>query len=102
MAEEKGIVSEGISAAKPEWIDISYPLSNDMIHWPTSPIKPHIDLIYHPSKGQEVTMFQININVHHGTHIDAPRHFFDDGETIDEMPLDAIMGLARIIEIKDK
>lgn len=84
------------------WIDISYPLSDDMIHWPLSPIYPHIEWVMHPSKGHQVSMSQLNINVHNGTHVDAPRHFFTDGKTIEDMPLDAIMGPARVIEIKDK
>ena len=29
---------------------------------------------------------------HNGTHTDAPAHFFIDGKTIDEMPLDAFVG----------
>ena len=87
---------------KSGWIDISYGISEGMIHWPMSPIYPHIDWVYHPSKGHEVTMSHININVHSGTHVDAPRHFYPEGTTIDQMPLDAIIGTARIIEIKDK
>jgi arylformamidase len=89
------------NAPKAEWIDISYPLSKDMVHWPKSPIYPHIEWVYHPTKDNPVTMAQININVHNGTHVDAPRHFFADGKTIDQMPLDAIMGMARVIEIKN-
>jgi arylformamidase len=89
-------------ATRQEWVDISYPLSEDMVFWPNDPIFPHIDWIYRPDKNMPVTMAQININVHNGTHIDAPRHFDPKGTSIDEMPLDAIMGPARILEIKDK
>ena len=39
---------------------------------------------------------------HAGTHIDAPLHFVRDGRTIDTIPLDATVGRARVIEIKDK
>jgi len=84
-----------------EWSDISYPISQDMVHWPTSPIYPHIEAVKEPSKEDKVTMFQININVHNGTHVDAPRHFIADGITIDNMPLDAMMGKARVIEVQD-
>ena len=99
MAEKMG---SSPNVNKSGWIDISYPLSRDMLYWPGDPITPHIDWIYHPAKGHAVTMAQININVHNGTHIDAPRHFDPNGTPVDEMPLDAIMGPARIIEIKDK
>ncbi len=83
------------------WMDISYPLSEGMIYWPQDPVPP--DIKTHSSTSEEgtITMSQMTINTHHGTHIDAPRHFFPDGTSIDEMPLTAIMGPARVIEIKD-
>jgi arylformamidase len=93
MAADKGIGSG--------WIDISYPLSNDMVHWKDDLLPPRVDWIQHQDKRQEVQMIQLNINVHQGTHIDTPRHFFPDGKTIDQVPLDDIMGPARVIEIKD-
>ena len=101
MNTDKGTSSKVVGTPRSEWIDISYSLSADMVYWPNDPISPHIDWIYHPDKGHEVTMAQLNINVHNGTHIDAPRHFIRDGTPIDEMPLDAIIGPARVIEIKD-
>ncbi len=88
------------------WVDISYPLSEDMVYWPGDPIPPHVDWIYKQSKQPDrplpISMIQLNINVHHGTHIDTPLHFFSDGSTADNIPLDAIMGPVRVIEIKDK
>jgi arylformamidase len=39
---------------------------------------------------------------HAGTHIDAPLHFIAGGRTIDEMPLNATIGRARVIEIRNK
>jgi len=90
-------------AEKSGWIDISYTLSKDMVYYPNDPLPPYIDFLYSPDKGQgrEITMSQLIINTHHGTHVDAPRHFYPDGTSIDEMPLDAIMGPARVIEIKN-
>ena len=43
----------------------------------------------------------IHMGVHTGTHMDAPRHVFIDGITIDKMPLDDAIGPARVIEIID-
>jgi arylformamidase len=51
--------------------------------------------------GAKVTMSVLEIISHTGTHIDAPLHFIADGETISDMPLDATIGPARVIEIKD-
>ncbi len=41
------------------------------------------------------------MGVHTGTHMDAPRHFIEDAPTIDRMPLDATVGPARVIQIRD-
>jgi arylformamidase len=101
MPKKSDVSSKGSSAPKSEWIDISYPLSSDMLHWPEDPLPPRVDWLYHPDKGHRVQMAQININVHDGTHIDTPRHYYRDGTSIDKMPLDAIIGPARVIEIKD-
>jgi len=86
-----------------EWIDISYPIEDGMLYWPQEPEPPSITT--RSSTVEEegtVTMTEMVMNTHHGTHVDSPRHFMPDGITIDEMPLDTIMGPARIIEIKDK
>ncbi len=34
---------------------------------------------------------------HNGTHVDAPRHFIDGGETVDGMALTAFVGRCRVI-----
>jgi arylformamidase len=36
---------------------------------------------------------------HAGTHIDAPAHLIADGTTIDAMPVDAMIGPARVVEL---
>jgi len=42
----------------------------------------------------------IQIYSHAGTHMDAPVHFGVDGPTIDQMPLDSLMGQARILDLR--
>jgi hypothetical protein len=39
-----------------------------------------------PATGTMNTVF--TLNTHIGTHIDAPRHFFADGGSVDELPLE--------------
>jgi arylformamidase len=98
MAENNGKNARPTTSG---WIDISYPLSEHMHFWPQDPIPP--DVTTRRMSGSEgvITMSQMTINSHHGTHVDAPRHFYPDGTSIDQMPLDALMGPVRIIEIKD-
>jgi arylformamidase len=85
---------------KSNWIDISLPIYAGMVVGPKDP--PVITkLVRDPAKGDRVTMAEITMITHTGTHIDSPRHFFLDGITIDALPLDTFIGPARVIEIKD-
>jgi arylformamidase len=89
--------------AKLNWIDITFPMpvGKPMPYFPTDPQPPKIERIFDVDKGDKVTMSQININSHNGTHIDSPLHFIYGGSSIDQMPLDTGVGLARVVEIKD-
>lgn len=42
---------------------------------------------------------QFNMNVHTGTHIDAPRHFLADGNVAYEIDLEVLMGKCQVVEI---
>ena len=42
---------------------------------------------------------QINMNVHTGTHIDAPRHFLPEGNVANEIDLEVLIGECQVVEI---
>jgi arylformamidase len=100
MVRNIGSNSRQVKANKSQWIDISIPLRNAMVHWPTDG-PTLIRRILDVDKGDKVTMSEMTLISHTGTHMDAPLHFIYRGKTIDEMPLDTAIGLARVIEIKD-
>jgi arylformamidase len=80
------------------WIDVSVPLHSGMVHWPNDPpvmLERSLDL----AQGDAMTLSRLNMGVHSGTHVDAPAHFIRQGKTIDELPLAAVAGPARVIEI---
>ena len=84
-----------------EWIDISIPFRNNMVHWPSDP-SPQIIRLKDANAGDKVTLTDLHFISHTGTHIDAPLHFMRGGTSIDKAPLDVAIGVARVIEIKDK
>ena len=86
---------------KAEWIDITLPLHDGMLDYPTDPFHPGVKRIKDVDRGDRVTLSEWHFISHTGTHIDAPLHFVPHGTTIDKMPLDIAIGPARIIEIKD-
>jgi arylformamidase len=99
LAEKKSINKWG-AATKSDWIDISIPIRNKMVYWPGDPV-PRIERIKDRDKGDGVTLTEMQIIDHIGTHVDAPLHFMAGGLTIDKMPIDATVGRARVIEIKN-
>ena len=49
-------------------------------------------------KGDLYNLTGFSMCAHNGTHIDAPRHFIKDGKTVDEICLDAFVGMAYVAE----
>ena len=80
------------------WIDISVPIYSGMVHWPDNPAV-RIERIQDLSRGDAANVSKLELGAHTGTHMDAPRHFLADGAGLDELPLDATIGPARVIRI---
>ncbi len=83
------------------WIDVSVPLSTGMVHWPSDP-PFEMERVSDIKQGDHANVSRITMGSHTGTHVDAPRHFVLDGSAVSEMPLDVLVGAARVIEIKDR
>ncbi len=83
------------------WYDISVPIKQGMNFFPTDPAPPKIYRFHDVELGGRVTMSMLEIISHTGTHIDTPLHFIPGGSTVSDMPLEATIGPARVIEIKD-
>ncbi|MBE0481742.1 MAG: cyclase family protein [Dehalococcoidia bacterium] len=83
-----------------EWIDVSVSLYDGMVDWPGNP-PVSIRRFHDIERGDSHTLTELSMSAHVGTHIDAPLHFFREGAGIDDMPLDKVIGPARVIEIQD-
>jgi arylformamidase len=42
----------------------------------------------------------LSLSSHHGTHIDAPSHFLPDGMTVDQLPLDYLIGTCLVLDVR--
>jgi arylformamidase len=79
------------------WHDISVALDGHLPTWPGSP-GVLTKLRNSISQGDAANVTQLSIDVHTGTHVDAPRHFFDHAETLDELGLDPFIGPAIVLD----
>ncbi|HJV64829.1 MAG TPA: cyclase family protein [Geomonas sp.] len=78
--------------------DITMPLSPELPVYPgDSPV------VFAPwtsiADGDSANVSRITLCTHSGTHIDPPRHFHENGQTADQIPLDLLIGKARVVEI---
>lgn len=48
--------------------------------------------IMNMKNGAAYNLSTISMCAHNGTHVDAPLHFFEDGASVDEIPLEAFVG----------
>jgi len=80
--------------------DISVPIQNSMHVWPSDPA---VQLEYqsHPArdKSHTIQVTSINCGSHTGTHVDAPSHMVERGQTLSEVPLEQLIGPTRVVEI---
>jgi len=82
-------------------IDVSVPLDAQL------PTYPHntpfaLEPIKRLARGDSSNVSTLHMSAHTGTHVDAPRHFFDDGAATDALPLDLLIGRARVIEVSSR
>ena len=59
--------------------------------------KPEKTILSSMKNGDLYNLTAFSMCAHNGTHVDAPYHFYADGRTIDEMPLDSFVGHACVI-----
>jgi arylformamidase len=53
------------------------------------------------AKGDSSNVSFLHFGAHTGTHVDAPAHFIADTRKIDALPLDVLIGPARVIRVPD-
>lgn len=80
-------------------IDLTAPLGHpDLCEVPTFPPVEFWRFHEHPTHGRQNSA--VRMAIHQGTHLDAPNHFYPEGITIDEMPLETFCGRAVKIDLR--
>ena len=82
-------------------VDLSHPFNAQTIYWPTSPTTFKLDrLAFGPTPGGFFySAFQLATPEHGGTHLDAPIHFAERGQTTDQIPLERLVAPAVLIDV---
>lgn len=81
-------------------VDLSHTLDRDISIYPGDPQYSCCPALTVQKDGWNVQ--SISIGSHSGTHIDAPYHILDDGQTIDQVPLTRFIGPCIVIDVTGK
>ena len=86
--------------ATPRYIDLTHDLSAESVFWPTGPAF-RLDKVADgvTAQGYYYASNNYSGSEHGGTHIDAPVHFAQGKWTVDQIPLDRLIGNAVVLDV---
>lgn len=81
-----GVASDTVG----DWVDLSHPLNRYMPRVPFFP-EPKFERLY-SIPDHQLNVTRMDMVVHTGTHVDSPRHFFNDGPAFEDVPIERLSG----------
>jgi kynurenine formamidase len=84
-------------------VDLSHAFDEQTVYWPTAePFKLEKDFEGITEKGYYYAANRFSAAEHGGTHIDAPVHFAKDHNTVDQIPLEQLIGQGIVVDVVQK
>ena len=80
-----------------EIIDVSVPVRPGMVTYPGDPTVS-LERVVSIADGGVCNLSKLDFGVHSGTHVDAPVHFIDGAPAAEALPLDVLIGPARVVD----
>ncbi len=77
--------------------DITVPFSTNLPVYPGDPAV-QINQVSSLESGDICTVSHLSFSSHTGTHVDPPSHFVAGAMTLDQLPLEVLMGKARVVD----
>src|ERR1700748_2108131 len=82
-------------------IDVTVPLDASLPNYPGN--QPFVlEAVKRLANGDSSNVSAIRMSAHAGTHVDAPRHYFDDAAGIEGLALEMLLGRTRVIEVTSR
>ena len=79
-------------------IDVTVPLDAVLATYPgDTPFQ--LEPAERRARGDAWNVSTLHMSAHTGTHVDAPRHLWDDEPGVDALPLEMLCGRTRVIEL---
>jgi len=82
-------------------VDLSHEYGERTLYWPTSPTAFRKDTLAYGAEetGYFYSAYSVCTPEHGGTHIDAPVHFSEQGQSTDQIPLSSLIAPAVVIDV---
>jgi arylformamidase len=82
-------------------IDVSVPLDQSLASYPNN-LPFSLEAIKRIARGDSSNVSALHMSAHTGTHVDSPRHFYDEGTGTEALALEMLIGRARVIELRPR
>ncbi len=93
-------IAEAAAPLEGQWIDLTHPFDEKTIYWPTEKgfaLEKGFEGV--TAQGYYYAAHRFCAAEHGGTHVDAPRHFYRGRRTVDELPIEQLIGPAVVIDV---
>jgi kynurenine formamidase len=96
--------AQGLDLSRYRIVDLTHPFNAQTIYWPNAPSTFKLDRQSYGMTpgGYFYSSFSFSSPEHGGTHLDAPIHFSEKGNTADRIPLTQLIGPAVVIDVSAK
>ena len=93
----------GSAISGAEIVDLSHAYGENTIYWPTSPSAFELETLAHGETegGYFYASNAFSTPEHGGTHMDAPIHFGEGRQTVDEIPVERLVAPAVVIDVSE-
>lgn len=94
-------IVSSVFTGKGQWIDLTHSFSTNSIYWPTDTMGFRLEELAHghTTGGWFYSSYRFSAAEHGGTHLDAPIHFAEHGQTNDQLRLQQLIGPAVVIDV---
>ena len=83
-------------------VDLTHPFDDKAIYWPTAkPFTWEKESWGRNAQGDWYTAGRYSASEHGGTHLDAPIHFAEGRQTVDQIPVEKLIGPAIVIDVSE-
>ena len=81
-------------------VDLTHAFDTNSVYWPTAePFKLETDFEGMTEKGYYYSAYRYSAAEHGGTHLDSPVHFAKGRHTVDQIPLQQLIGTAVVVDV---